>query len=71
MEYRYAPPTSRSLPTPFAQIPVLFTLKPVVTVEEDGGTPEFDYGLHSTNEVFQHPSMSVSHQGYPHGCSTT
>lgn len=71
MEYRYAPPTSRSLPAPFAQIPVLFTLKPVVTIEEGGGTPNFDYELRSTDELFQHPLMSVSRQGCPQGCSTT
>ena len=39
MEYRYVPPTSRSLSAPSAQVPVPFTLKPAVTIEEDGGTP--------------------------------
>ena len=71
MEYRYAPPTSRSLPMPFAQIAVPFTLKPAVNLEEDGGTSDFDYGLRSTDEPFQHPLMSVFHRGCPHGCSTT
>ncbi|KAF9779540.1 clathrin adaptor mu subunit [Thelephora terrestris] len=38
MEYRYLPPTSRSLSAPSTQVPVPFTLKPVVTIEEDGGS---------------------------------
>ena len=38
MEYRYLPPKSRSLSAPSAQVPVPFTLKPAVTIEEDGGT---------------------------------
>lgn len=38
MEYRYLPPTSKSLSAPSAQVPVPFILKPVVTIEEDGGS---------------------------------
>ena len=37
MEYRYLPPTSKSLSAPSAKVPVPFALKPAVTIEEDGG----------------------------------
>ena len=43
MEYRYVPPTSRSLSAPSAQVPVPFTLKPIVTIEQGGGTSSHDY----------------------------
>ena len=50
MEYRYLPPTSKSLSAPSAQVPVPFTLKPTVTIEEDGGMPNHDHRLHFTNK---------------------
>lgn len=50
IEYRYLPPTSRSLSAPSAQVPVPFTLKPTVTIEEDGGMPNHDHRLHFTNK---------------------
>ena len=50
MEYRYQPPTSRSLSAPSAQVPVPFTLKPIVTIEEDGGTPYRRHRLRFTDK---------------------
>jgi AP-3 complex subunit mu len=50
MEYRYMPPTSRSLSAPSAQVPVPFTLQPTVTTEEDGGMPNRDHRLHFTDK---------------------
>ena len=48
MEYHYLPPTPKSLSAPSAQVPVPFALKPVVTLEEDGGTPNRKHQLHFT-----------------------
>jgi len=50
MEYRYAPPASRSLSAPSAQVPVPFTLKPAVTIEEEGGAPGRKHQFHFTNK---------------------
>ena len=50
MEYRYLPPTSKSLSAPSAQVQVPFSLKPTVDTEEDGGMPNRDRRLHSTNK---------------------
>ena len=55
MEYRYLPPTSRSLSAPSAQVPVPFALKPVVTIEEDGGASDHKHWLH-----FAHNRISGS-----------
>ena len=69
MEYRYLLPTSKSLSVPSVQIPVPFTLKPTITVEESGGMPDRSHRLHSTNR-FRGPSMSVWHRGCRNGFST-
>ena len=50
MEYRYLPPTSKSLSAPSAQVQVPFSLKPTVATEEDAGMPNRDRRLHSTNK---------------------
>ena len=49
MEYEYRPPVSRSLSAPSTQVPVPFSLKPAVTIEEDGGTQIIKCRLCSTN----------------------
>ena len=49
MEYQYLPPASRSLSAPSSQVPVPFALKPMVTIEEDGGTPDHKHRLCFTN----------------------
>ena len=41
MEYRHLPPISKSLSAPSAKVPVPFTLKPAVTIEENGGMPNY------------------------------
>jgi len=51
MEYRYVPPTSKSLSAPSAQVPVPFTLKPAVIIEEDGGTPYHVRRPHFTKQI--------------------
>ena len=55
MEYRSLPPTSRSPSAPPAQVPVPFALKPVVTIEEDGGASDHKHWLH-----FAHNRISGS-----------
>jgi hypothetical protein len=49
MEYHYLPPASGLLSAPSAQVPVPFALKPVVTIEEDGGASDHKYRLSLTN----------------------
>ena len=50
MEYRYLPLASKSLSAPSAQVPVPFTLKPVVMIEEDGGMLHRTRPSHHNNE---------------------
>jgi len=50
MEYRHIPPTSKSLSAPSAQVPVPFTPKPAVIIEEDGGTSYRVCRLHFTDK---------------------
>ena len=59
MEYRYFPPTSKSLSAPSAQVPIPFTLKPTVTIEEDGGTSNCEHRLCYSNTPIS-GSFSVS-----------
>ena len=58
MEYRYLPPTSKSLSAPSARVPVPFTLKPAVTIEEDGGMADHKLQIYCDDKfnfrVFQY-----------------
>lgn len=60
MEYQYLPPTSRSLSAPSAHVPVPFVLKPVVTIEEDGGTLDLKHPLYFTADNYNSGSFDVA-----------
>ena len=50
MEYQYLPPASKSLSAPSTQVPVPLTLKPIVTIEEDGGMANHKHQFRFAND---------------------
>jgi len=59
MECQHLPPTSRLLSAPPPQVPVPLALKPALTIEEDGGTPNHNHQPRFTNDQISE-SFSVS-----------